>query len=147
MHLSVPAGRQAGRAGAAVLYPQAAFLLLGPLEPVILWTGAQQKKGRVGELGEEWGASCLACCLSALEEESEAPAPYLCSRSNSQGGSRTSARTSVSHLRWLLPHQPLIWAEAPCHGLVGVRKKPECVCGWENVWGVCISLSPSSRLP
>lgn len=45
--VSQQAGGQAGKAGAAVLYPQAVFLL-GPLEPVILWTGAQQK-GRVGE--------------------------------------------------------------------------------------------------
>lgn len=43
VHVSLPAGKQAGRAGAAVVYPQALFLLLSPLEPVILWTGAQEK--------------------------------------------------------------------------------------------------------
>lgn len=48
MRLVVPAGRQASRQAGLELYLQAVFLLLGPLEPVILWTGAQEK-GRVRE--------------------------------------------------------------------------------------------------
>lgn len=73
-HDSVPAGRkagrQAGRAEAAVLYLQSMFLLLGPLEPVILWTRAQAKA--------EWKRGGVVSLVSGVRslctgEESEAP--------------------------------------------------------------------------
>lgn len=50
----VPACSETGWTGAAVLYLQATFFLSGPLKPVILWTGAQEKaeweRGGVGSL-------------------------------------------------------------------------------------------------
>lgn len=75
---------QAGRAVTAVLSLQAAFLLLGPLKPVILWTGAQEKaeqeRGGVVSLVPGVRSRCT-------EEESEAVAPN-CSCWKSQGGSK-----------------------------------------------------------
>lgn len=52
------------------------FLLLGPLEPVILWTGAQEKaewkRGGVESLVSGVRSLSLSLCT---EEESEASAP------------------------------------------------------------------------
>lgn len=67
-HWVVPAAR----AGAAVLYLQTAFLPLCPLEPVTLWTGAQEKA--------EWERGGVGSPVSGVpslcaEEESEALAP------------------------------------------------------------------------
>lgn len=67
LRLSVPVGRQSWR---CVLYLQAVFFLLGPLEPVILWTGAQEKaeweRGGVGSLVPGVRSLCTG-------KESEAP--------------------------------------------------------------------------
>lgn len=58
--------KQAGRTGAAVVYPQALFLLMGPLEQVILWTGAQEKaEWEMG--GVEESRACRA--VSTLDEK------------------------------------------------------------------------------
>lgn len=45
-----------------VQYLQAAFFLAGPEESFSGWEPRKRQSGR----GEEWGASCLACGLSAL---------------------------------------------------------------------------------
>ena len=85
-NLSVVWLSQAGRqAGLELLCLQAAFLLLCPLEPVTLWTGAQEKAGGVGRGEERWGS--LVPGVQSLCSEEESEAPKLCSRSDSQGGS------------------------------------------------------------
>ncbi|CAB1423122.1 unnamed protein product [Pleuronectes platessa] len=61
--------KESRKAGLELLCLQAAFLLLCPLEPVTLWTGAQEKAGGVGRGEERGGASCLACSLSALRRK------------------------------------------------------------------------------
>lgn len=138
MYLSVPAGRQAGRqacrAGAAVLYPQAASLLLGPLEPVTLWTWAQEKAER-----ESGGVGSLVPGVPSLctgEEKVELWLPTLLTLQQSGRIQNLSSKTSVTQLRWLLP-QLLIWAEATCHGVVCLRRSLcVCVCVVGNVGSV-----------
>lgn len=108
-------GRQAGRAGAAVLCPQAPFLFLGPLEPVILWTGAQEKaeweKGGVGE-PRAWRAV-------SLHRRSKALAP------NSAHASTVREDPNLSESVKKTLTQLLIWAKATCHGVVA-----KSLCVW-----------------
>ncbi|TNN28862.1 hypothetical protein EYF80_060990 [Liparis tanakae] len=85
------------QAESASLYPQAAFLLLGPLALVILWTDAQEKaeweRGGEGRSGEEWGASCLACGRSAKGKK------VKLSQLQQPGRVQTSPQTSVSAVK------------------------------------------------
>lgn len=123
VYKSIPVGGQTGRsgAGAGVLCLQSVFLLLGPLEPVILWTRAQakdeKKRGGVESLVPDVRSLCT-------RKESEAPAPN--SAHAQSGRLQTSVETSVIHLRWFLP-QLLIWAEATCHSVVCLSKS---LCVW-----------------
>lgn len=66
VHLSVPVGRQAGRqAGLKLLY----CILRQCSSSWVHWSqsfSGQEPRKRQSGRGEEWEASCLACCLSAL---------------------------------------------------------------------------------
>lgn len=107
--LSQQAGKK--RAGAAVHCPQSVFL--GPLEPVILWTRAQEE-------GRSRKILCLACGLSSLEKKVKLSLLTLLMLKQS-GRIHTSVPTCVSKWKWFLP-QLLIWGHPPKLGGLSVAK-------------------------
>lgn len=77
IHLSLPAGRHAGRqAGLELLY----CILTLCSSSWVHWSKSfpgQEPRKRQSERGEEWGASCLACRLPALEKKVKLQLPTL----------------------------------------------------------------------
>ncbi len=137
MHLSVPAGRQAGRqAGLELLYCVLRLRSSSWVHWSQSFSGQEPRKRQSGR-GEEWRASCLTCGLSALGKKVKLQLLTLLTLERS-GRIQTSAQTSVSQLRRLLP-QLLIWGEATCHGVVWLNKSLCVVGNVGNVYQLKIS--------